>query len=132
MKFCPECGAPIAPAAKFCVNCGPPLDAAPVAVKAPRAPIRIPAGFATVFLGVLVAGLVVGAILVRQQRKVQAQEESAPAANLPPAQPQVELPARAVEFIKNLESRAQAQPKDVEIWNRLGTVGLRASMFDPS
>jgi len=132
MKFCPECGAAITSGAKFCVNCGQPLDAAAVAVKAPRAPIRIPAGFATVFLGVLVVGLIVGGILVRQQRKVQAKEESAQSANLPPGHPQVKLPAKAVEFIKNLENQAKTQPKDIAIWNRLGTVGLRASLFDPS
>ena len=131
MKFCPECGAAITPGAKFCVNCGQPLDAAAVA-KPPRAPIRIPAAFTAVFLSVLLVGLVAGGILVRQQRQVRAKEESAQSANLPPGHPQVELPAKAVEFIKNLESQAKAQPKDIAIWNRLGTVGLRASMFDPS
>ncbi len=73
-----------------------------------------------------------GGILVRQQRQVRAKEESAQSANLPPGHPQVELPAKAVEFIKNLENQAKAQPKDIAIWNRLGTVSLRASMFDPS
>jgi tetratricopeptide (TPR) repeat protein len=132
MKFCPECGAAIAAGAKFCVNCGQPLDTA-AAIKPPRAPVRIPAGFAAVFLGVLVVGLIVGSILLRQQRQVRAKQESAQAsANLPPGHPQVQLPAKAVEFINNLESQAKKQPKDIAIWNRLGTVGLRASLFDPS
>ena len=131
MKFCPECGAATQPGAKFCVSCGQPLS--PEAVQ-PRAPIRIPAGFTAVFLGVLLVGLVVGGILVRQQRKVRAKEESvgASSSNLPAGHPQVELPAKAVEFIKNLESQAQKQPKDVTVWNRLGTVALRASLFDQS
>ncbi|MGO9056693.1 MAG: tetratricopeptide repeat protein [Candidatus Binataceae bacterium] len=130
MKFCPECGAATQPGAKFCVSCGQPLS--PDAVR-PRAPIRIPAGFAAVFLGVLLVGLAVGGILVRQQRKVRAKAESVGASsNLPPGHPQVELPAKAIEFIKNLESQAKNQPKDIVIWNRLGTVALRASLFDQS
>ena len=85
------------------------------------------------FLGVLLVGLVVGGILVRQQRKVRAKAESVGASsNLPPGHPQVELPAKAIEFIKNLESQAKNQPKDIVIWNRLGTVALRASLFDQS
>ena len=131
MKFCPECGAATQPGAKFCVSCGQPLS--PEAVQ-PRVPIRIPAGFTAVFLGVLLVGLVVGGILVRQQRKVRAKEESvgASSSNLPAGHPKVELPAKAVEFIKNLESQAQKQPKDITVWNRLGTVALRASLFDQS
>lgn len=132
MKFCPECGATATPGAKFCVNCGEPLAIATAAAK-PRTPIRIPPGFLVVFIGVLLVGLVVGGILIRQQRKVQAKEESAQASsNLPPGHPQIELPAKAVEFIKNLEGQAKKQPKDIAIWNRLGTVALRASLFDPS
>ena len=49
-----------------------------------------------------------------------------------PAIRKVELPAKAVEFIRNLESQAKKQPKDVTVWNRLGTVALRASLFDQS
>ncbi len=132
MNFCPECGAAIQPGAKFCVSCGQPLSAA--ASAPPRARTRIPAGFAVVFAGVLVAGLVLGGILLWRQHKEQAKKESAQAspANLPPGHPQVELPAKAREFISNLEGQAKKQPNDVAIWNRLGMVALRASLFDPS
>jgi tetratricopeptide (TPR) repeat protein len=131
MKFCPECGSPVQPGAKFCVNCGQPLDAS-AAVPA-RARIRIPPAFLGVFLGVIVVGAAVAGILLRQHHKDQAQRESAQnAADLPPGHPQVELPAKAREFISNLEAQAKQQPKNIAIWNRLGTVGLRAALFDPS
>jgi tetratricopeptide (TPR) repeat protein len=131
MNFCPECGFAVQPEAKFCVNCGGKLSAAAAPA---RARMRIPAGFAVVFAGVMLAGLIVAGILLRQHRKEQAKQESTQASsqNLPPGHPQVELPAKAREFISNLEAQAKKQPKDVAIWNRLGTVGLRASLFDPS
>ncbi len=131
MKFCPECGSAVQPVAKFCVNCGQPLT---LSVPAPqRVAIRIPPAFAAVFLGVVIVGLAVAGVLIRQHRKVQAQQESAQtASNLPPGHPQVELPAKAREFISNLQAQAKKQPKDIAIWNRLGTVALRASLFDTS
>ena len=131
MKFCPECGSAVQPGAKFCVNCGQPLS--PSAATPQRVRIRIPPGFAAVFLIVVVAGLAATGILIRQHRKVQAQQESAKtSADLPPGHPQVELPKKARDFINGLEAAANKQPKDVAVWNRLGTVALRAAMFDPT
>jgi tetratricopeptide (TPR) repeat protein len=131
MKFCPECGSPVQAGAKFCVSCGQPLGA--VAPAAARARIRVPLGFAAVFFGVLVVGAIAAGILLRQHHKQQAQRENAQnAAELPPGHPQVELPAKAREFISNLQDQAKQAPNDIGIWNRLGTVGLRAAMFDPS
>ncbi len=131
MKFCPECGSPVQPAAKFCVNCGQPLTLS--APPPQRAPLRIPPAFAAVFLGVVIVGLAAAGVLIRRHRKEQAQQESAQtASNLPPGHPQVELPAKAREFISNLEAQAKKQPKDIALWNRLGTVALRASLFDTS
>jgi tetratricopeptide (TPR) repeat protein len=131
MNFCPECGAAVQPQAKFCVSCGQPLAAA----AAPsRARMRVPAGFALVFASIVVVGLVLAGLLLRQQRKEQAKQQSAQGSpgNLPPGHPQVELPAKAREFISNLEAQAKNKPNDIPIWNRLGTVALRASLFDPS
>jgi tetratricopeptide (TPR) repeat protein len=131
MKFCPECGSPVQPGAKFCVACGQPLTLSAPAPQ--RTAIRIPPAFAAVFLGVVIVGLAVAGVLIRQHRKEQAQQESAQtSSNLPPGHPQVELPAKAREFISNLEAQAKKQPKDIAIWNRLGTVALRASLFDTS
>ena len=131
MNFCPECGSAIQPEAKFCVSCGQPLSLS--ATARPRARIRIPPGFAVVFLVVMVAGLAAAGILIWQHHKEQAKRESAStSANLPPGHPQVELPEKARDFISNLEADAKKQPKDVAVWNRLGTVALRASLFDPS
>jgi tetratricopeptide (TPR) repeat protein len=131
MKFCPECGSAVQPEAKFCVNCGQPLGLS--AMTPERARIHIPPGFAAVFLIVLVVGLAAAGILIRQHRKEQAQQESAKTSSeLPPGHPQVELPKKARDFISNLEADAKKQPKDIAVWNRLGTVALRAALFDAS
>jgi len=82
---------------------------------------------------VLIMGLAAAGVLIRQHDKVQAQQQGAQtAANLPPGHPQVELPAKAREFISNLQAQAKKQPKDIALWNRLGSVALRASLFDPA
>jgi tetratricopeptide (TPR) repeat protein len=131
MKFCPECGSAVQPGAKFCVSCGQPLGLS--AAPPTRARIHIPPGFAAVFLIVVVAGLAAAAILIRQHRKEQVRQESAKtSSDLPPGHPQVELPKKARDFISNLEADAKKQPKDIAVWNRLGTVALRAAMFDAS
>jgi tetratricopeptide (TPR) repeat protein len=131
MNFCPECGSPVQPAAKYCVSCGQALGA--VGLGEPRPRVRIPASFTAVFLGVIVIGLAVAGLLFHRYQGEQAKEQSAQTtANLPPGHPQIELPAKAREFITNLQDEAKKKPKDIAIWNRLGTVALRASMFDPS
>jgi tetratricopeptide (TPR) repeat protein len=131
MNFCPECGSPIQPAAKFCVNCGQPLGAAAAAPE--RGRMRIPRAFAAVFLGVVVAGLAAAGVLVQRHRSEQARQASAHSSeNLPPGHPRIELPAKAREFINNLQAQAKSQPRDIALWDRLGTVALRASYFDPS
>ncbi len=130
MKFCPECGTPVQPGASFCVNCGQPLSAA-----APprRGRLRVPPAFAAVFIGVVVAGLVAAGILVRRHNQDQARQQAASdSSNLPPGHPQIELPAKAREFISKLEAQAKKRPQDLALWNRLGIVALRASFFDQS
>ena len=49
---------------------------------------------------------------------------------LPPGHPTVELPTEARSFIDKIERDANAKPKDVAAWNKLGTVAMRAAMFD--
>ncbi|HKD68418.1 MAG TPA: tetratricopeptide repeat protein [Candidatus Binataceae bacterium] len=132
MKFCPECGSPIQQGAKFCVTCGQPLSL--TAAPAPqRARLRIPPAFALVFLAIVIVGMGAAGILIRRHRNEQVQQQGAQApSKLPPGHPQVELPAKAREFISDLRDQAKKQPKNVAIWNRLGTVALRAALFDPS
>ncbi len=129
MNFCPECGSAVQPGARFCVNCGQQLSAT-----APeRAPTRISRAFAAVFLGVVVAGLAVAVVLVQRHRSETARQQSAQTSeNLPPGHPRIELPAKARDFINKLQAQAKSQPRDVALWDRLGTVALRAAYFDPS
>jgi tetratricopeptide (TPR) repeat protein len=51
---------------------------------------------------------------------------------LPEGHPKIELPTEARSFIDKIEKDAQAKPKDVAAWNKLGTVSMRAAMFDQS
>ncbi len=148
MRFCPQCGAPVIAGAKFCVECGTPLStsaapaesaagAASAAPAAPAAP-RISRAFAVVFGSILVIGLAASALILRKLPQRQRELASAAArggapGNLPPGHPQlVKLPDEARKFIADLQAKAEAAPKDVAAWNRLGDVAERAAMFDQS
>ncbi len=49
---------------------------------------------------------------------------------LPPGHPTVELPTEARTFIDKIEKEALAKPRDAGAWDKLGTVSMRAAMFD--
>jgi tetratricopeptide (TPR) repeat protein len=49
---------------------------------------------------------------------------------LPPGHPTVELPTEARTFIDKIEKEALARPRDAGAWDKLGTVSMRAAMFD--
>ena len=163
MRFCPQCGAPVITDARFCVECGCNLSAlpsqssarTPVVAESPRPKVR-PAEAADQaslasgpFLGVLgailVVGLTVAFVIMRQQPARNRLIASAPATppasasaqerdqgQMPPGHPKVQLPKEALDFIAQTEAKAQANPGDLATWNRLGDVELRAAMFDPS
>jgi tetratricopeptide (TPR) repeat protein len=50
--------------------------------------------------------------------------------DLPAGHPKIELPTEARSFIDKIEKDAQAKPKDVAAWDKLGDVSMRAAMFD--
>lgn len=99
------------------------------------------------FLGVigsiLVVGLTVAFVIMRQQPARERLIASAPAqapvsttvqdkGEMPPGHPQVKLPKEALDFIAQTQAKARANPGDLATWNRLGDVTLRAAMFDPA
>jgi cytochrome c-type biogenesis protein CcmH/NrfG len=53
-------------------------------------------------------------------------------AQLPPGHPKVELPTEARTFIDKVEKQANDKPDDVDAWVKLGTVSMRAALFDNS
>jgi cytochrome c-type biogenesis protein CcmH/NrfG len=149
-RFCVECGETLAiPEASA---------AASSAIAAPRpAAIGAPAAIAGEFrpsaaqglgpfLAILGAILIVGAavawLIMRQlparnallasASQPAAQSLSQPGNQLTPGHPKAELPKEARDFIAGLDRKAQSNPADIAVWNRLGDVCLRAAMFDPS
>ena len=159
MRFCPQCGAPIVAGARFCVECGENLATAPstsattTAAAAPAAmspslaqPPPAATGtlgpFAAVFGGLLAIGVVVTILIMRQAPPPPAVRASArpPAQNMgdndsrgfPAGHPTVQIPKEALDFIHQIEQKANANPKDLADWNLLGDVSLRAAAFDPA
>ncbi len=148
MRFCPECGAPVVAGAKFCVECGQALNQAPLAeqrpaqaepaqVSASRAPSPV---FAVVFVAIVVVGLAAAYLIGRMGPETQIVPATtadtgaggAGGGNLPPGHPKVELPAEARKLIAEIRSKAEANPKDVVAWNKLGDAAFRASQIDKS
>ena len=142
--------------AKFCVECGRALDKAAggggpaTADKSVAAhPMRMmpmTTAFVGVFIGITIIGLGAAAwIYLKTPDTVRATIASPPspsqdsgaapassssAAQLPAGHPKIELPTEARTFIDKLEKDANAKPNDIAAWNRLGTVSMRAAMFD--
>ena len=157
MRFCPQCGAPIVTGARFCVECGENLAAfdspgAPasssatppaVATSPPSTPPPTATGtlgpFVAVFGGILVIGVVVTILIMRQMPAPSTVPASAPPAasdsdsrGFPPGHPTVQIPKEALDFIKQVTQKADANPNNLAAWDQLGDVTLRAAAFDPS
>jgi cytochrome c-type biogenesis protein CcmH/NrfG len=101
--------------------------------------------FAAVFGGILAIGVVVTILIMRQMPSHPMVQTSAPpappsegaadtdnGASFPPGHPTVQIPKEALDFIKQLEQKANANPNDLAAWDQLGDVTLRAAAFDPS
>jgi Flp pilus assembly protein TadD len=157
VRFCPQCGAPIVAGARFCVECGENLATAPstsatTTAAAPAAmspslaqPLPTATGtlgpFAAVFGGLLAIGVVVTILIMRQTPARPTVQTSAPPAQntggndsrgFPAGHPTVQIPKEALDFIKQVEQKANANPKGLADWNLLGDVSLRAAAFDPA
>src|SRR5665213_3162132 len=100
--------------------------------------------FAAVFGGILAIGVVVTILIMRQAPAKPGPQASAPppAQNIgdgegdsrgfPPGHPTVQIPKQALDFIKQIEQKANANTNDLAAWDQLGDVALRAAAFDPS
>ncbi len=132
MRFCPQCGAQLIAAAKFCVECGERVT--PVAATRPR----FTTAFIAVIAGLAIAGLVAAALILRnlpahERAKAEVAEAGAMGdAGMPPNHPPIKIPQKAVDFINDLERRANAKPSDLVLWDQLGDVTSRAALFDPA
>jgi Flp pilus assembly protein TadD len=98
--------------------------------------------FVAVFGGILAIGVVVTILIMRQMPARPSVPASAPppaqsagdgdSRGLPPGHPTVQIPKEALDFIKKIEQKANANPGDLKAWDELGNVTLRAAAFDPS
>jgi tetratricopeptide (TPR) repeat protein len=153
MRFCPQCGSKLYPNARFCVECGEQLAASrsgqasskDVKADASRpAPAASPSlgPFVAVLSALIVFGIVIAYLVMRQLPERDRLLASAPAVQsasaapqengqLPANHPPVKLPKDALDFIAQVESKAHANPHDLDAWNKLGDVTLRAAVFDP-
>ncbi|HYB91049.1 MAG TPA: tetratricopeptide repeat protein [Candidatus Binataceae bacterium] len=113
--------------------------------------LPITTAFVGVFLAITVVGLLAaGWIMLRTPENVREQLASVPGGGapnagpeagrmgggapgqLPPGHPKIELPTEARTFIDKAKKEAESKPNDTAAWNKLGTVALRAAMFDES
>jgi tetratricopeptide (TPR) repeat protein len=158
-KFCVECGRAVGDGA---APGAAPMGAASQKKETPPKPpsttgVQLTTAFIVVFFGITVLGFGAAAFLylrpiavaprpveVAPQAQGQADQgaaASAPApgaaaspgdASLPPGHPKIELPTEARSFIDKVEKTANDKPNDVDAWVKLGSVTMRAALFDNS
>ncbi len=153
-KFCVECGKAIGDAAGPGVSIG---SARAQKQKPPKPPsttgVQLTTAFIVVFLGITILGLGAAAYLYLRPMTVAPKLAAAPQgqadqgapsglapgaaaspgdASLPPGHPKIELPTEARTFIDKVEKDANDKPDDVAAWVKLGTVTMRAALFDNS
>jgi tetratricopeptide (TPR) repeat protein len=144
-RFCVECGenlaafnsaaAPATPASSLTAPtfATTPAAAMPPSLASPTATGTL-APFAAVFGGILAIGVIVTILIMRQSPTQPAVQASAPppaqntgdsdSRGFPPGHPTVQIPKEALDFIKQVTQKANANSKDL--------AALRAAAFDPS
>jgi len=155
-RFCVECGRPLSAAAPAAGG-GADTASSTTGASQPSRNLPLTTAFVGVFLAITVVGLLAaGWIMLRTPESVRQQVANAPAVDtgaqtpgagtnsmvgaaggsapgeLPPGHPKIELPTEARSFIDKAEKEAKSKPNDAAAWNKLGTVALRAAMFDES
>lgn len=156
MRFCPGCGAPLLAGAKFCIECGRQLGE-PSSQQAAgsrqqqkaagalpeKTGVQLTNTFIAVFVGITLIGLAAAAFILLRPIQVPpppqtgastppagGEQAGANSGQLPAGHPKIELPTEARTFIDKTEQEAKSKPKDVGAWVKLGTVAMRAALFD--
>ncbi len=152
-KFCVECGKPVGDGAA--PGSSPIGQQKPPPAKPPSTTgVQLTTAFIVVFLGITILGFGAAAYLylrpvsgsprlaatapAQGQAAQEAQDGQAPGAaasqdaSLPPGHPKIQLPTEARSFIDKVEKEANEKPNDVTAWVKLGTVTMRAALFDNS
>ncbi len=156
MRFCPQCGSKLLPAARFCSACGenlmapdqgasnkPSIEGRSAAPTGPATNSLTSGPFLAVFGALLGFGTLMAWMILRQlparenllasaPPPVTTSEASDSSEKFPEGRPQVQLPKEALAFIRQVENKAHAHSNDLAAWNELGEVTLRAATFDPS
>ena len=159
MADCSQCETPFPTGAKFCAACGNRVDAAG-ADKFWRPSDSRPrrSGFSASWIAAVSGAFLLGAVLawllmpagkhdrsqVAMQPTIQRRAPilNAQASGMPPGHSTPSLPSghpmaggpahAASTLIAKAEKQAQASPKDIAVWNRLGDVAFRSAAFDPA
>jgi tetratricopeptide (TPR) repeat protein len=152
-KFCVECGRAVGDGASPGVSIGSASQHKQVPPKPPSTTgVQLTTAFIVVFLGITILGLGAAGYLYLRPVTVASKEAvavppgpadqaaaQAPAAapsqtdaTLPPGHPKIELPTEARTFIDKIEKEANDKPDDINAWVKLGTVTMRAALFDNS
>lgn len=152
-KFCVECGRAVGDGA------APIGVSSPQKQTPPKPPsttgVQLTTAFIVVFMGITILGFAAAAYLYLRPvsispKQVATAPESqgqvdqgaaggqapgatgSPDASLPPGHPKIELPTEARTFIDKVEKDANDKPDDIGAWVKLGTVTMRAALFDNS
>ncbi len=155
-KFCVECGRAVGDGAAPGAS---PIGSASQQKQAPPKPpsatgVQLTTAFIVVFLSITILGLGATAYLylrpisVEPKQLASAPESQSPAGQgaaggqapgaagsqgegtLPPGHPKIELPTEARTLIDKIEKEANDKPDDISAWVKLGTVEMRAALFD--
>jgi len=160
MADCSQCQTPFPAGAKFCAACGNRVDAAGADESLRPGEDRPRRGGLSVSSIVAVSGaFLLGGVLtwmfmasgkhdrsqVAMQPTIQqghAPTVNAEASGMPPGHSATSLPAghpmargpagTTIALVAKAEKQAQARPKDIAVWNRLGDVAFRSAAFDPA
>src|ERR1039458_2734440 len=159
MADCSQCATPFPAGAKFCAACGNRVDAASAdEFRRPGEDRPRRGGLSASWIAAVSGAFLLGAVLtwllmpagkhdrsqVAMQPTIQKRAPilNAQASGMPPGHSATSLPAghpmvrgqahAAGTLVAKAEKQAQARPKNIAVWNRLGDVAFRSAAFDPA